>query len=309
MADTVPRMDDLLNNAIANIVALQSQTESLLMYGRKYYVNPDAAVGSNSNDGSKNYPWLTLAYALATVSNFDTIGFTGTVTEDSLALATPNVAIVGLGFANAAAVLQNSTADKTLMTITGANCLLANFKIRPPAYTAGAPKGLSLSGANYLRLLRMRFQGKANSYDAIYSDVTSDNVLIDACEFLYMNTATYGYAIHGVAAAGTCHGAWQILNSYFSGNVNNYVAPSQHCLFRGNTMPDYGLGPSGTAIQTTKKINVSGTNAMCNQVHGNVLGGGALSHGSGYYGVATNDDWSGNQLDSGSLSASTPPTS
>ena len=48
MADTVPRMDDLLNNAIANIVALQSQTESLLMYGRKYYVNPDAAVGSNS---------------------------------------------------------------------------------------------------------------------------------------------------------------------------------------------------------------------------------------------------------------------
>ena len=280
--------------------------------GNQYYLDPVS--GLDTNDGSTwAKAFLTAAHALTVIQDNDSLFFKGTISEDTLTLAKNGVSIVGAIPARGGNVWQASSAgaavDKTLLTITGKNCKLMNFKVRPPAYSAGVPKGISISGASYLRLLGMRFQGLAGSWYGLYSDVTSDNVLIDDCEFLYFNTATYGYAIYGVAAAGTCHSAWRIRNSYFSGNVNNYVAPSDSCLFEGNTMPDYGVGPSGTAIQTTKKIDVSGTNAQCNQVHKNVLGGGALSHATGYYGVTTNDNWSGNQLDSGSLSASTPPTS
>ena len=292
MANTVPQIDNALDVALANIAALQGDVVSMFQRGRKFYVNPSPTVGSDSSAGSKDYPFLTLAKALAVADQFDAIGFTGTVSEDSLQLVTPNIAIVGLGFGNAGAVLQNAADDKTLIDILAANCLLANFKVRPPVYNAGVPKGFALSAAHYLSLIGLHFQGRAGSWYGIYSDVTSDNVKIKGCKFLYMNTATYGTAIKGVAVAGTVHSGWIIEDNYFTGNVNHLVAPSAGCFIRKNRFASYGLGPAGSAIQTTKKIDLSGTNAGYNNINENSLGG-AYSHAGGYQ-EATNDDWSGN---------------
>lgn len=276
--------------------------------GDDIYVDP--AGGSDTNGGgSWTLPLKTFAKASEKLTDFAKVHFFGTISEDTQAIVNAGVRVIGEG-PRGSNVWENATADKTLLSIGAAGVQLINFKIRPPIYSAGVPKGLALSGANYLGLFGMRFQGRAGSWYAIYSDVSSDNVLLEDCEFLFMNTASNGYAIYGVAAvAGNTHSAWRIRKCLFEGNVNNYVAPSKSCVIEECTMPDYGLGPLGAQIQTTTKINVSGTNAGYNQVHKSILGGGALSHAHGYYGVATNDNWSGNQLDDATLSASTPPTS
>ena len=295
-------------NAIETaVMADEAQYAAYLasMRGSQWYVNPATGLDTRSG-GSWADAFKTMEAAIDVASVGDQIYFTGTISEDSLTLATAGVRIIGSGLA----VWENATADKTLLNIAAPFCSLQTFKIRPPAYTAGAPKGIAISGASYLQLLGLRFQGRAASYDALFSDVSSDNVLIQGCQFLYMNTAANGYAIHGVpAAGGNTHAGWIIDDCYFTGNVNNYVAPSKSCLIQRCTMPDYVLGPAGSAIQTTKKIDVTGTNAGFNQIHNNILGGGALSHAAGYWGVAVNDNWSGNIVDSGAFSASTPPTS
>ena len=276
--------------------------------GSDVYVDPSNGTDQAANGGSWTAPLKTFAYAVAhKVTDFTRLHFYGTVSEDSIVITNQGVKIIGEG-PRGTNVWQNSTADASLITLSGAGCRLINFKVRPPIYSASIPKGIVLSGANYAKFIGMQFQGRGGSWYAVYSDVTSDDVEIIDTEFLYMNTASHGYAIYGVpSVAGATHAAWKIMRCLFEGCLNNYVAPSKSCLIQDCVMPDVGLSSTGGSLTCALKIDVHGTNAAFNQVHRNILGGAALNNANGYYGVST-DDWSGNIIHDGSITAVTPPT-
>jgi hypothetical protein len=260
-------------------------------YGDVWYV--DTATGTSGKSGkSWSQAKATFAQALALAAAGDTIAVRGSLSEAAV-ITLAGLKIIGCGTGPNQAVWTGA-ADAVCLTINAENVLVENIKFRPPARTSGSPAAILLGGANYAIIRGCRFQGKATSYYAIYSPVcNSDNVTIEGCEFIYMNTATYGAAILGVEAGGLSYSAWKIRRNVFNSCVTAININGRICEITDNVIMEYGINSSSAvAAVLALGIDLSGTSSGANAVTRNQLGG---TYNATLYKIgASGDQWAGN---------------
>jgi len=266
----------------------------LALPGVEYYV--DSVNGSNSGRSGTSWSsaYATIAYAVAAAVAGDRIYVKGSFSEAvTIAIAKTGISIIGVGTGPNMAIWTAAT-DAKCLTINATDVLVKNIKFRPPAYSAGTPAAILLGGAAYAKIQGCRFQGKTASWYAIYSPVCdSDNVEISDCEFIYMNTATYGAAIKGVEAGGLSYSAWKILRNIFSYCVTAIDINGRVCIIKDNIVKEYGINAAGAvAAVLALGIDLSGTSSGGNTVFENQLAG---TYGATLYKVgASGDCWAGN---------------
>jgi hypothetical protein len=252
----------------------------------------DSTVTTSGSGKTWERATLTIAEAVALASAGDTILISGSFTE-AVTVSLAGLRIIGVGTGPNMAT-WTAAADAVCLTLSAVNCLVSNIKFRPPARSSGSPAAVKLSGAGYTTIKGCRFQGKATSYYAIYSPVCdSDNVTIEDCEFIYMNTATYGAAILGVEAGGLSYNSWKIKNCIFNSCVTAININGRICVITGCTIMEYGIASTGAGgAVLALGIDLSGTSSYGNAVWGNQLGG---TYNATLYKVgATGDQWGGN---------------
>lgn len=274
--------------------------------GNVYFV--DSAAGSDSNNGLQpGKALLTIAAAVALAAAGDTIFIKGSFTE-AVVVDKAGLKIIGAGTGPKVAQ-WTSAVDTASCTISAAYVEIRNIYFKPPAYSADAT-GLSailLSGANYARIMGCRFQGQTASYRAIYSPVcNSDNVTIADCDFMYMNTGTYGAGILGVEAGGLSYSGWKILRNTFSSCVTAININGRCCLVKDNVIAEYGIAANAAiGAVLALGIDLSGTSSGANMVVGNQLGG---TYNATLYKIgASGDQWGGNlNVLTGGVTAANP---
>lgn len=276
----------------------------------EWYVN--SVTGNDSYSGkSAVSPKLTIAAAVALASAGDTIFIRGSF-DEAVTCSLAGVQFIGVGTGPQQSQWTAPTvAGSHCLKITGEQCLVENIKFRPVTYTtSGVPAGIHLSGANYTTIRKCRFQGKTGSYKAIYcSAADTDNVTIEDCEFIYLNTATHGAAIWGVNAGGVSFSGWKILRNTFHSCVTAIKLSCRAATIVGNTIAEYGINPAGAVAQLLALgIDLAGTdstNSGANAVWGNQLGG---TYNATLYKVgASGDQWGGNfNVITGGLTAANP---
>lgn len=272
--------------------------------GNVWYV--DSANGNDSNSGKDwDHARKTIASAVSLASAGDTVAIKGSFTE-AVVLSLAGVTIVGMGTGPNMAT-WTAAADAICLTISANNCRVMNIKFQPPAYSAGAPAAIQLGNANYTKIQFCRFQGKTGSRPAIYSPVcNSDNVEIEDCEFIYMNTATHGAAILGAEAGGLSYSAWKIRRCVFNSCVTAINICGRVCEVTDCLVLEYGINASGAvAAVLALGIDLSGTNSGGNVVTRNQLGG---TYDATLYKVgASGDQWAGNfNVLTGGVTAANP---
>lgn len=273
--------------------------------GRTWYV--DSVSGSANNDGKS---WAgakaTIASAVALASAGDVIAIKGSFTE-AVTVSLAGLTIIGAGTRPKEATWTSAN-DTACLTIAAEYVKVENIYFRPAAYTADRGAcAIKLSGANHAIITNCRFQGKTGSQAAIYSPVcNSDNVTIEGCDFMYMNTATYGAAIKGVEAGGLSYSGWRILGNRFASCVTAIDICGRVCEIAYNSIYEYGItAASSVGAVLAMGIDLSGTSSGGNAVYCNQLGG---TYGAPLYVVgASGDQWAGNyNVLSGGLTAANP---
>lgn len=260
-------------------------------YGNVWYA--DATNGSATGDGKTwSSAFSTLTLAVAAASAGDTILARGSFTE------AVSVALAGLRIIGADATPQQciwaGAADAKCLTVTASGVTVENIRFRAPARTSGTPAAIYLStGATYFRAKKCRFQGTTGAWYGIYTLGDCDNGVLEDCEFVYFNTATYGTAIKSTGATETT--GFRIENCVFRSNLNHIVFPMKEGVIRRCLLPAGGLAAAGTysTTLTVLGIDVHGLASTVgyNQVTQNHLG--SLYHQACYY-PATGDEWDGN---------------
>lgn len=265
---------------------------ALASFGDVWYV--DSVNGNDGNAGTSLSAALkTIAAAVAAAAAGDTIFLTGSFDEE-VTVSKAGLRLIGIGVSPKQCQWTAGT-DETCLEITAESVLVQNIYFRPPVYATDADvAAIKLDGANYARILHCRFQGRTGSYNAIVSPTcNSDNVLIQNCQFMYMNTATYGAAIKCDEAGGLCYSAWQIIDCQFSSCVTCIDLAGRACEITGCTIAATGVNPAGSlAVILAMGIDLSGTNSGGNAVWGNQLGGAYTS--TLYVVGASGDQWAGN---------------
>jgi hypothetical protein len=263
--------------------------------GNYYFV--DGTNGLAGNDGTSMetaVKTIKSGVALATKAGDTVVVLPGTYTEAAITASVAGIHIVGLG-TSIKQVIVTSATDVTTLTLAATDIEVSGFYFKPATYTSDATvASIKLSNASYANIHDNRFQGQANSYNAIYSAVcNSDNVTIGNNSFMYMNTLTSGAAILGVEAGGLSYSNWKILNNTFNSCVTSVNINGRLCSVLGNTFAVNGITALGAgAAVCTLSLDLSGTSSYGNMVHGNYLGG---AYTATLYKVgASGDDWSGN---------------
>jgi len=280
--------------------------QSSLLPGTVYYVDGTNGVDTNSGK-SWSTAFLTIAAAVAAAVAGDIINIKGSFTEAvTIAIAKTGLSIIGAGTGPNQATWTGA-ADAVCLTINATDCLIENIKFRPPAYGSGTPAGILLGGAGYTTIRKCRFQGKTGSWYAIYSPVcNSDNVTIEDCEFIYMNTATYGTGILGVEAGGLSYSGWKVRRNVFNSCLKAMDFNGRVCEITDNIIMEYGINPAGALAQLLSLgIDLSGTSSGGNVVTRNQLGG---TYDATLYKVgASGDQWAGNfNVLTGGVTAANP---
>ena len=276
--------------------------------GVTYYVDSVNGADTGKSGTSWSGAYKTIATAVAAAVAGDVIMIKGSFTEAvTVAVAKTGLSIIGAGTGPNRAV-WTAAADAVCLTINATDVLVKNIKFRPPAYSADRGTcAILLGGAGYARIQGCRFQGKTGSQAAIYSPVCdSDNVEISDCEFIYMNTATYGAAIKGVEAGGLSYSAWRILRNVFNSCVTAIDINGRVCQVKDNIILEYGINASSAvAAVLALGIDLSGTSSGANTVCGNQLGG--TYDATLYKAGASGDQWVGNyNVLSGGVTAANP---
>jgi hypothetical protein len=304
-AKVYSKPDELVVQAGGNItVEAGGQINLLAPQGAIYFV--DSVNGSDSNDGlSWGSALKTIAAAVALAVAGDTILIKGSFSEE-VTVSVAGLSIIGAGTTPRQAQ-WTADADETCLTLAAQHCVVRNIYFKPPAYSAGTPAAIVLSGASHARILDCQFQGQTASHQAIYSPVcNSDNVHILRCEFRYLNTATYGAAILGVEAGGLSYSAWRIKDCVFQSCVTAININGRVCEVTGNTVLEYGITAAGAVgAVLALGIDLSGTSSGGNAVWGNQLGG---TYNATLYKVgASGDQWAGNwNVLTGGVTAANP---
>jgi hypothetical protein len=278
--------------------------------GTAYFV--DAASGLNTNNGKTwKKAFHTITKAVATCAAGDTIFIKGTDFSEAVTCSKAGVRFIGIGTGPAEATWTmvsgtNSTTDGWCLKIAANGVVVENIKFRPPAYvSAGVPTAINLStGSDYSIIRNCRFQGRSGSHNAIYGLVPVGNIIIEGCEFLYMNDHTDGKAIYMPASAGTACSTWQIKNCIFNSCIVDIDIDGRSCLLDGNVHFIVGLDHDGTfaGAVTVQAIDLSGTDTGANMMTNCTLGG--TYNLATYKPGATGDVWMGNKC---SIVATTAP--
>ena len=262
-------------------------------FGGKVWYADSSGPGYDGTSWGKAYK--TIAAAVAQAVSGDIVAIRGSFSE-IVTMSKEGVTILGVGTGPKQAA-WTSAADTASLTIAANYCAVRNVGFAPPAYSASTtygPSAILLSGANYAQVIGNRFQGKAGSYEAIYSPVcNSDNVSIQGNDFMYMNTLTYGAAILGVEAGGLSYSGWKINGNFFFSCVTDINVNCRGANITGNTILETGitaLGAVGTVLALG--IDLSGTGSGANSVWKNQLSG--TYNGTLYKVGASGDNWSGN---------------
>jgi hypothetical protein len=266
---------------------------------KAYFV--DSVNGAADHSGLKAVqPMATVAAAVAACAAGDTIFIKGSFSE-AVTCAKAGVRFIGIGTGpNEASWTMvsgtNSTTDGWCLKINANGVLVENIKFRPPAYkSAGVPTGIYLdASAAYSVIRNCRFQGRTGSYKAVYGVTPVDNITIEGCEFIYMNTATHGCAIYMPAATGLACSNWQIKNCVFNSCLADIDIDGRTCLLEGNKHFIDGLKADGTfaSAVTGQAIDLSGTDTGANVVTKCTLGG--TYNLATYKPGAGGDTWMGN---------------
>lgn len=295
-------------NVYRNLTLKNGATIDGLQYtvpdGRVWYVN--SVDGSDTADGrSWTRAMKTIAAAVALASAGDTVCLKGSFSE-AVTCSLAGLTFIGGGTVPKEAQWTAAT-DLVCLTIAANYVKVQNIYFKPPAYTASrATSAITLSGANHACITGCRFQGQTGSQAAIYSPVcNSDNVEISDCEFIYLNTATYGAGILGVEAGGLSYSGWKILNNIFSSCVIAININGRVCQVIGNTVLEYGIAANGSlGAVLALGIDLSGTSSGANVVYLNQLGG---TYGATLYKVgASGDQWYGNGIVTTGYSTANP---
>lgn len=259
--------------------------------GDVFYV--DSVNGSDTGNLGKSWDdaFATITKAVSCMGAGDTCLIKGSFTE-AVTLAYAGMSIIGADNGPYGA-RWTGAADAKCVSITAANCYIANIRFQPPAYSAGIPCAIYLAGGTYCTIERCRFQGKTGSWYAIYTNGDCDNTVIQDNEFVYMNTSTYGTAIKSSGAADIT--GMRILRNRFNSNLNHIVAPMKSSSIIGNELPGGGLAANGSysATLTVLGIDVHGAASGYNVITQNHLG--SLYHQACYY-AGTGDEWNGNYV-------------
>ncbi len=198
----------------------------------------------NGNDANSGKAWSsafkTIAAAVAAAAAGDAIYVKGSFSE-AVVVALAGLSIVGIGSGPHQAT-WTAAADAVCLTLQASDCLVRNIRFQPPAYAAGTPAAIVLSNAPYARIVGNRFQGKQGSMYAIFCALdaahSSDNVLIQGNEFIYLNNVTtvYGSAIESTAVDGgfSCS-SWQIVDNLFDAPVEGININARGCLIAPTT--------------------------------------------------------------------------
>jgi len=287
------------SSRLANIANLGDVLGNLPpLAGKLWFV--DTTAGSNGQSGKTfSAGFKTVAKAVAVAGANDAIAIVAPTNTYQLseavtiASAKRGLRLIGLGNGPLGAVWSGAV-NTVSLTVNAYDVMVENIKFRPPAYSTGSHSvaaGISLSGAYNAIIRNCLFQGQANSENAILTDGNNANVIVEDCEFIYLNTATYGAGIFGSGYTVGENSGWMIRNCTFHSNVSHIWTRLRQSSILGCHFADYGLGPAGAGIQTTKKIFISGATLGVNRVHGNVFEG--TYNLAGYTG-GTNDNWFGN---------------
>jgi hypothetical protein len=261
----------------------------------------DSANGDDNNPGlTWQAPMATVAVAVAACAAGDTILLKGSFSE-AVTCSKAGVRFVGVGTGPAEATwtmvsLVTSTANGWCLKIGANGVLVENIKFRPPAYvSAGVPTAINLStGSDYSIIRNCRFQGRTDSHNAIYGLVPVGNVVIEDCEFIYMNHHTDGKAIYMPASAGVACSAWIIRRCRFNSCIVDIDIDGRTCLLEENIHPIVGLDHDGTfaGAVTVQAIDLSGTDTGANVMTRCTLGG--TYNLATYKPGAVGDVWMGN---------------
>ena len=272
--------------------------------GSGKYIFADSTNGAAGNDGlSMTSAKNSVTNALAIMAAQDVLVLMpGTYTE-AVTVSLAGVAIVGLATPGLKDVVWGSATDTSTVTVNAANVEIGGIYFKPPVNTSPSTTfftSISLgTSAAYLFVHDCRFQGQTNSVGAIYSAVPgSDNVTIANCQFMYMNTATYGFGIYGVDTVTNTYSAWRLINNTFNSCVIAVKVPGRVAEVYGNHISYQGVAAAGTIGNvTTTKLSLAGVantgDVGGNQVHGNYFGG-TYSVSGGYTSANAGDDWAGN---------------
>jgi hypothetical protein len=285
-----------------------NQVENLIGSGNGgniWYAN--SAVSASGRGSSWPEAFKTITEAVAVAAAGDTILIKGTGFSESVTVNVAGLRIIGAGTGPREATwgqtsLVSSTADGWCLKITAAAVMVSNIKFVPPAYvSSGTPAAISFgAGSDYSIVQGCRFQGTTGSHKAIYFAANNSNSRISNCEFLYMNTATYGYGIYSNT---NLVGACQIENCIFNSCLYDIQIVGRMCRLVGNVHSIVGLAANGTfpGTVTSKAVNLSGTNSGDNVMTQCTLGG---TYNLATYTPASGDIWMGNYA---SIVATTAP--
>jgi len=265
----------------------------------------DSTISASGAGKSWATAFKTITEAVAAAAAGDTILMRGSFTE-AVTCSLAGIRFIGAG-TGPKECQWGGAADAKCLTISANYVRVENIYFKPPAYSAGVPAAIALSGANWAFIVGCRFQGQTSSHNAIYSAVCdSDNVHIKDCEFYYMNTATSGIAILGVEAGGLNYSGWIIEGCKFHSCLKCIDVSMRAGTLKQNEFAEYGINPAGAVAQLMSMgIDLSGTNSGANVVTQNQLGG---TYGATLYVVgASGDQWGGNfNVIAGGVTAANP---
>ena len=259
--------------------------------GNAWYVS--SASGSNSYDGkSWSSPLLTIQAAVTAASAGDTIYLQGTFTE-AVTCSTSSLSFIGAGPTVNDNVWMESAPGQTLLTLTGKNCKFYNIRFRIPT-TGGI--GINMAASDYTIIAGCHFQGRTNSYYAIYNNGGSQCQILGNV-FEYMNTGSYGTAILGYTYTAIPTG-WEIAYNIFHRNLKHISMTMRQSFVHDNLFQAVGLSSSNGSLSATVLCDIytgSAGNGQYNTVTRNMMMG-TYSISGGYKGQSS-DSWYGNKCE------------
>jgi hypothetical protein len=278
----------------------KSALQAMNGIGESFFV--DGTNGVDTKDGGtwKNAK-KTIASAVTACAAGDTIYIKGTAFSEAVTCSKAGVKFIGVGTGPAEATWTHVSAttvttDLFCLKIAANGVVVDNIKFRPVAYIdAGTPTGIYLDeGSDYSIIRDCRFQGRTGSYNAIYGLHPVGNITIEGCEFLYMNTHTYGKAIYMPAHTGIACSTWQIRRCIFNSCIVDIDIDGRSCLLEENIHFIVGLNHDGTfaSAVTVQAIDLSGTDTGANVMTKCTLGG--TYNLATYKPGAVGDVWRGN---------------
>jgi hypothetical protein len=258
-------------------------------YGPANHWYVHKTLGADTNDGlTWTSALATIAAAVSAAVAGDIIHIHGTFTE---VVVSAKDSLTIIGFGSNRSVWMEAAAGNTLLTLTGKDWYLGNFRMRIPT-TGGI--GVNMSSSDYTIMENMNFQGRGGSLQAILNSGGSQCKVLNSL-FQYLNTATNGAAILGLNYTDIPTG-WEIAGNTFHSNLRHVLMTMRQSFIHDNLFQEIGLDNDNTDLTATTKLNLAPVaGGQYNTVTRNIMQGDYSITGG--YKAATNDNWFGNISD------------